>query len=141
GRVLGRYVVLAVLLANVAPASRVANAQAACQLSGGFAQLQAQLPDRVGTCTGAESSRPELGEATQSTTNGVLIYHVVDGLVSFSDGSHTWVMDPSGQVQVRGGNERFPFEFNGDGLPLVGQPAPANNGPDPTASVPVLSVE
>jgi len=51
------------------------------------------------------------------------------------------VLDPSGQVQVRGIDERFPWEFNGDGLPLVGQPAPNTNGPCPTAPVRVLAVE
>src|SRR5207302_956705 len=34
-----------------------------------------------------------------------------------------------------------PFEFNGDGFPLVGQPAPQINGPCPTSAVQVLAVE
>ena len=113
----------------------------ACQLSGGFAQLAAQVPDRVGTCQGAEAVRTELGEVTQPTSAGVLAYHTLDGVVSFSDGSHAWVLDPSGQVQVRDVNERFPFEFNGDGLPLVGQPGPQVNGACPTPPVRVLAVE
>src|SRR5205823_4457295 len=94
-------------------------AQSDCQLTGGFALLQSQIPDRVGTCTGAEIDRIELGEATQPTSSGQLVYHAVDGVVSFSDGAHTWVLDPTGQVQLRGVNERFPWEFNGDGFPLV----------------------
>jgi zinc/manganese transport system substrate-binding protein len=65
----------------------------------------------------------------------------VDGALSFSDGSHTWVIDPNGQVQVRNVNERFSFEFNGDGFPIVGQPAPTTNGPCPTTPVQVLAVE
>ncbi|MBV9329724.1 MAG: zinc ABC transporter substrate-binding protein [Chloroflexi bacterium] len=130
------------LLASFAPLlAPPAFAQAACQLSGGFAQLQAQLPDLVGACSGSATSRPELGEATQPTSNGRLIYHTVDGIVSFSDGSHTWVLDPNGQVQVRNVDERFPFEFNGDGFPLVGQPAPQVNGVCPTAPLSVLAVE
>jgi zinc/manganese transport system substrate-binding protein len=116
-------------------------AQSACQLSGGFAQLAAQIPDRVGTCQGSVDSHLELGEATQPTSNGLLVYHTIDGVVSFSDGAHTWVLDPSGQVQVRNVNERFAFEFNGDGLPLVGQPGPSINGPCPTTPVRVLAVE
>jgi zinc/manganese transport system substrate-binding protein len=116
-------------------------AQTSCQLTGGFAQLQAQIPDIVGTCQGAEVDRIELGEATQPTTTGRLAYHTVDGVVSFSDGTHTWVLDPSGQVQVRGVNERFPFEFNGDGFPLVGAPAPQISGPCPASVVRVLAVE
>jgi ABC-type Zn uptake system ZnuABC Zn-binding protein ZnuA len=51
------------------------------------------------------------------------------------------VLDPSGQVQARGANERFPFEFNGDGFPLVGQPGPQINGPCPKSPVQVLAVE
>jgi zinc/manganese transport system substrate-binding protein len=118
-----------------------AMAQANCQLSGGFSLLQSQIPDQVGTCQGPEVDRVELGEATQPTTNGLLVYHAVDSVVSFSDGTHTWVLDPSGQVQVRGVNERFPFEFNGDGFPLVGTPGPQINGPCPASTVQVLAVE
>ena len=117
------------LLATLVLSNSTAFAQSACQLSGGFAQLAAQLPDRVGTCQGNVDSHLELGEATQATTNGLLVYHTIDGVVSFSDGFHTWVLDPNGQVQVRQVNERFPWEFNGDGLPLVGQPGPSINGP------------
>jgi zinc/manganese transport system substrate-binding protein len=112
-----------------------------CQLTGGFALLANQIPDRVGACQGAEVDRLELGEATQPTSNGRLVYHTVDGVVSFTDGFHTWVLDPNGEVQVRDVNERFPFEFNGDGLPLVGQPGPQINGPCPTAPVRILAVE
>ena len=129
------------LLASLAMPGSAVHAQSACQLTGGFALLQSQIPDRVGTCSGAEVDRIELGEATQPTTSGRLVYHTVDGVVSFSDGSHTWVLDSNGQAQVRGVDERFPWEFNGDGLPLVGQPAPQINGPCPTAAVKVLAVE
>jgi zinc/manganese transport system substrate-binding protein len=51
------------------------------------------------------------------------------------------VLDPNAQVQVRNVNERFSFEFNGDGFPLVGQPASTANGPCPTAPAAVLAVE
>ena len=136
-----RLGLMVALLASLAVASPPAFAQSACQLTGGFAQLQAQIPDRVGTCQGDVSSRPELGEATQRTTNGLLVYHTLDGVVSFSDGFHTWVLDPNGQVQVRNTGERFSFEFNGDGLPLVGQSGPQTNGPCPTAPLKVLAVE
>src|SRR5438067_7259853 len=111
-----------------------------CQLTVGLA-LQSQIPDIVGICRGAEVDRLELGEATQPTTNGRLVYHTLDSIVSFSDSAQTWVLDPGGQVQVRNANERFPFEFNGDGLPLVGQPGPQINGPCPTSAVQVLAVE
>jgi zinc/manganese transport system substrate-binding protein len=42
---------------------------------------------------------------------------------------------------MRGLNERFPFEFNGDGFPLVGQAATNANGPCPIPPVSVLAVE
>jgi zinc/manganese transport system substrate-binding protein len=115
--------------------------QAACQLTGGFALLQSQIPDQVGTCSGAAIDQPELGETIQPTTNGNLVYHAVDGVVSFNTEEQAWVLDPSGQAQLRGVNERFPWEFNGDGLPLVGQPASEINGLCPTAPVQVLAVE
>jgi zinc/manganese transport system substrate-binding protein len=136
-----RFGLVIALLTSLALPSSPALAQTACQLTGGFAQLQAQIPDRVGTCTGAEVDRIELGEATQPTTNGRLVYHTVDGVVSFSDGTHTWALDPSGQAQMRGVNERFPWEFNGDGFPLVGEPAPQINGPCPSTPTRVLAVE
>jgi len=50
--------------------------------------------------------------------------HSVDNAISFSDGSHTWVLDPNLQVQARNVSERFPFEFNGDGFPLVASRPP-----------------
>jgi zinc/manganese transport system substrate-binding protein len=131
--------VLALLASLALPGARVA-AQS-CQLSGGFAQLASQIPDQVGTCQGAQIDRVELGESTQPTTNGRLVYHSVDGVVSFTDGNHTWVLDPNGQAQVRNTDERFPFEFNGDGFPLVGQPSRQLNGPCPASPTKVLAVE
>lgn len=129
------------LLGLMVPVAPVA-AQSACQLGGTFALLQSQIPDRVGTCSGAQVDRPELGETTQPTTNGVLVYHTIDQVVSFSDGSsHVWVLDPNGQAQMRGLDERFSWEFNGDGFPLIGQTDQQINGPCPTAPVKVLAVE
>jgi zinc/manganese transport system substrate-binding protein len=118
-----------------------AAAQAACSFRGGFAQLAALIPDRVGTCTADEQYRPDQGLSTQQTSTGAFIWHSVDGAISFSDGSHTWVLDPTGQVQVRGVAERFPFEFNGDGFPLAGQPPTTANAACPTQPMAVLAVE
>src|SRR6266851_1020116 len=117
GEMTSRHMLLSfALLASLALPSAPALAQS-CQLTGGFAVLASQIPDRVGTCQGAEIDRIELGESTQPTTNGRLVYHTLDGVVSFSDGMHTCVLDPNAQVQVRNANERFPFEFNGDAFP------------------------
>ncbi|HEV7664873.1 MAG TPA: zinc ABC transporter substrate-binding protein [Chloroflexota bacterium] len=117
------------------------SAQASCSFRGGFAQLQSQIPDRVGTCLTDENYRVDIGESYQPTSNGALVWHSVDGAISFSDGAHAWVLDPNAQVQVRNVNERFPFEFNGDGFPLAGQLPSTTNGPCPTAPVAVLAVE
>lgn len=134
----GLILVLAVhLLLPALPAA----AQAACSFRGGFAQLQALIPDRVGSCTADEQYRPDQGLSTQQTTNGTLIWHSVDDALTFSDGFHTWVLDPTGHVQARGVNERFPFEFNGDGFPIAGQPPTSANGACPRQPVAVLAVE
>lgn len=136
-----RFAVIFALLATpLTPAFPVA-ARAACTFQGAFAQLQTQIPDRVGTCLTDERYRPDTGESYQQASNGALVWHSVDGAASFSDGVHTWVLDPNAQVQVRNVNERFPFEFNGDGFPRVGEPGTAANGPCPTSPVAVLAVE
>src|SRR5689334_13165663 len=130
------------LLASLALAAfALPQSQANCQVANTFALLQSQIPDRVGACRAPAEDRIELGETTQPTTTGRFVYRAVDGSVSFSDGSQTWVMDPSGQVQTRTVDERFAFEFNGDGLPVVGQPAQQINGPCPTTPITVLAVE
>jgi zinc/manganese transport system substrate-binding protein len=137
-----RFALTLVLLLGLAlPAARVM-AQSGCQLSGTFALLQSQIPERVGTCSGPRADHSELGETTQPTTNGTLVYHSIDQVVTFSDGtSHVWVLDPNGQVQTRGTDERFPWEFNGDGFPLAGQSDQQLNGACPTPPVRVLAVE
>ena len=136
-----RIVLTLSLLATLVVAPGAVSAQTGCQFRGGFAQLRALIPDTVGTCQEDEQYRPDTGQSTQRTSNGTLVWHSVDGALSFSDGFHTWVLDPNGQVQVRNPNERFPFEFNGDGFPIVGQPAPSTNGPCPTTPLSVLAVE
>jgi len=112
-----------------------------CRFGGELAQLQARIPDVVGNCLEDERARPEVGLSSQRTANGLLEWHATDAVAEFSDGARTWVLDPYGQVQTRGNNERFPFEFNGDGLPLVGQGSPNVDGPCPTAPLAVLAVE
>jgi zinc/manganese transport system substrate-binding protein len=136
-----RFGLIAILAATLLLPALPAAAQASCAFRGGFAQLQALIPDRVGTCAADEQYRPDQGLSTQQTTNGTLLWHSVDGAITFSDGFHAWVLDPNGQVQVRGVAERFPFEFNGDGFPLVGQAGSSANGTCPTSPVNVLAVE
>jgi zinc/manganese transport system substrate-binding protein len=136
-----RFGLIFVLAVNFLLPALPAAAQASCAFHGGFAQLAALVPDRVGTCTADEQYRPDQGLSTQQTSTGAFIWHAVDGAISFSDGSHTWVLDPNGQVQLRGVAERFPFEFNGDGFPLAGQPSATTNAACPAQPVAVLAVE
>ena len=49
-----------------------------------------------------------MGDTLQPTSTGQMVLRSVDGLVSFSDATQTYVLDPSGKVQVRGPRERFP---------------------------------
>lgn len=133
----GLVVVGACVLAACAPAAD----HGGCSLADAFVRLQSALPDRVGVCTGPVDEQPELGQLTQPTTQGQLLFQSVDGVASFSDGMQTWLLDAAGQVQVREADERFAWEFNGDGWPLVGQPLPTINGPCPTEPVRVLAVE
>jgi len=136
-----RFGLISVLAFNLLLPALPAAAQTGCSVRGGFAQLAALIADRVGTCTSDEHYRPEQGLSTQQTSTGTFSWHSLDGAISFSDGFHTWVLDPAGQVQVRGVAERFPFEFNGDGFPLAGQASPMSNAACPTQPVAVLAVE
>jgi zinc/manganese transport system substrate-binding protein len=134
--------VLALILALPLLPAAAAAAQAACSFHGGFAALHDQAADRVGRCTDNETYRPDLGESIQHTTTGQLTWRALDGWTAFSDGTNTWVLDPSGQAQVRPVDRRFPWESNLDGFLLVGQDAPNGlDGPCPTAVVNVLAVE
>jgi zinc/manganese transport system substrate-binding protein len=134
--------VLALASALLCATSAAASAQAACSFRGGFATLASQLPDRVGSCTDAETYRPDIGESIQHTTTGQLTWRALDDWTSFSDGTNAWVLDATGQAQVRPVDRRFSWESNLDGFLLVGQDGPAGlNGPCPTSPVRVLAVE
>lgn len=113
-----------------------------CAIGSAFTALAAQLSSVVGTCTAAERSYPQVGQTLQPTTTGLLVASDLDQTLSFSDGTQVWVRDPTSQaVQVRGPRERFPFEFDGDGWPLVGQPAANADGACPAQPLAVLAVE
>jgi zinc/manganese transport system substrate-binding protein len=138
-----RFATVLVLALGLLPTtSGAAFAQAACSFHGGFATLASQVPDHVGSCTDNENYRPDIGESIQHTTTGQFTWRALDGWTSFSDGTSTWVLDPSGQAQARPVDRRFTWESNLDGFLLVGQDAPNGlNGPCPTTPVKVLAVE
>jgi len=129
------------LVAAVAAVPYWGLARAGCSVGSRFLSLRAAVGDVVGNCVEEERFRPELGMATQRTSNGTLVWNSLDGVTSFSDGVRTWVLDPSGQVVERGALERLPFEFNGDGLPLVGSHPASTDGPCPVEPLVVVAVE
>src|ERR1700674_1092418 len=79
-----RFGLIFVLALNVLRPALPAAAQASCSFRGGFAQLAALIPDRVGTCSADEQYRPDQGSSTQTTSTGTLVWHSVDGALSFS---------------------------------------------------------
>jgi zinc/manganese transport system substrate-binding protein len=131
------FMVVAVVASACAPMP----SKAGCQLNPAMATLASQIPDQVGTCQGAQVEHVEIGQTWQPTTRGTLVYSSIDKLASFSDASQTWVLDPGGQAQTRPMEERFSFEFNGDGFPVVGQSTPTGDATCPSAPVTVLAVE
>jgi zinc/manganese transport system substrate-binding protein len=129
---------LASLFAASAPAEA---ATPACQFRLGFLQLQSQIPDIVGNCLDNDYVNVTNGDTNQDTTNGQLVWRKADGVLAFTNGANSWVVDPNGNVQERDNDERFAWEFNGDGLPVVGQSTPAIDGPCPVPPIPVVAVE
>src|SRR2546423_8672412 len=59
-----------------------------CQLSGGFAHLLAQVPDRVVPFQGTEVVRPGLGVVQQPTSTGGFVCHTLDAVLSLRDRRH-----------------------------------------------------
>jgi hypothetical protein len=73
--------------------------------------------------TVCERSRRDLdvcraGDAIQHTTGGLLVWRKLDNWTTFTDGFHTWVNGPYG-LQERLNDQRFGWEANPDGLPVV----------------------
>jgi len=137
--------VLALLLALLAAALGGARAVAACSFSGGFATLHDALPDVVGACAGDVSYSGESGDATQTTTRGLLVWRKADNWTAFTNGSTTWVLGPCG-LQSRPNDQRFAWEQGGacDDPVLLAAPTAesAGNGspgaPPPAAPPPTL---
>jgi len=131
---------LAVIAAMVMalPAAMPAAGAADCRFVLGFAALAAVLPqDEVGQCLDNEQHNPANGDGLQHTTGGLLVWrkHPQAGTrnwTAFTDGYHTWINGPNG-LEERLNSQRFPWEANRDGLPVVtdhpvGQPpAPRPN--------------
>lgn len=90
-----------------------------CQFVLGFKSLHDMLPSTVGSCTDDEGHNPANGDALQHTSGGLLFWRKADNWTAFTDGYHTWVNGPNG-LQERLNTQRFRWEANPDGLPMVG---------------------
>ncbi|HEV7214121.1 MAG TPA: DUF4232 domain-containing protein [Chloroflexota bacterium] len=101
---------------------------AGCRLILGFAALQNLIPSVVGACLDDEQHSPLTGDGLQHTTRGLLVWRKADNVTAFSDGFRTWVRGPFG-AQERLNTQRFPWEANPAGLPLVVPVAPALQKP------------
>jgi N-acetylneuraminic acid mutarotase len=89
-----------------------------CQFILGFLTLHDVDPVDVGECLADQSFAPN-GDAVQGTTKGLLVWRKADNWTAFTDGYRTWVNGPGGLKQ-RLNSQRFPWEANPTGLPLVG---------------------
>ena len=102
-----------------------------CRFVLGFAALETLIPMQVGTCLDDEAHNPVNGDTLQRTSGGLLVWRKADNRTAFTDGYHTWVNGPEG-LRERLNSQRFPWEANPDGLPLVG--APSGHGCGSTAA-------
>jgi hypothetical protein len=89
-----------------------------CQFQLGFQTLHDLDPVDVGNCVEDETHDPVSGDALQHTTKGLLVWRKADNWTAFTNGYHTWINGPNGLV-MRLNSERFSWEANPQGLPLV----------------------
>jgi hypothetical protein len=116
-------VIIACLLMASFGRPPLANA-AACRFVLGFAALHGLVPGVVGACLEDEQHNPLTGDGMQHTTRGLLVWRKADNRTAFTDGYRTWVLGPFG-MQQRLNAQRFPWEANPAGLPVVGPAPPA----------------
>ena len=137
-----RLILVLALLASLAlPAAPALAQSSSCTFQGGFATIQAAIPSNVGQCIDSATTDQDTGDMLQHTTGGVFAYRNADNSTSFSDGTTTWLIDPSGNVVSRAANQALAWEFNPDGYPLVGSNGPVADGACPTNPVQAIAVE
>ncbi|MFN8498682.1 MAG: hypothetical protein U0641_12590 [Anaerolineae bacterium] len=120
----GRFLVLGVvvmaalgaLLLSSITAAPPAQAQG-CQYTMGFRAIYDQIPDDVGPCVTNEQYDPD-GNSHQQTANGLMEWRKADNFTAFTDGYRSWVNGPCG-LEMRLNAQRFPWEANSEGLPVV----------------------
>ena len=79
------------------------------------------IPQTVGACLENEHHNPENGDGLQATVGGLLVWRKADNWTAFTDGYRTWINGPNG-LQQRLNSQRFVWEANPDGLPVIGSP-------------------
>ncbi len=119
---------LLALLVTLAPSAAMPApvGAAGCQFELGFLTLQQAIPDVVGSCLTNVQYDPANGDALQPTTGGLLVWRKFDNFTAFTDGYNTWLNGPFG-LQTRLNSQRFAWEFNPDGLPIVPPPVPGDS--------------
>ena len=88
-----------------------------CQFVLGFATIQQQIPQIVGSCLTNEVFDAQ-GNSNQMTTNGMMQWRKADNFTAFTDGFRSWVNGPCG-LEMRLNSQRFPWEANPEGLQVV----------------------
>jgi hypothetical protein len=99
---------VALSLATFAPVGVSLASAAGCSFSGGFATLDAMIPNTVGGCLGNPSTLSN-GNTVQQTTVGLMAFNPADSVPEFTDGNTTWVLGPDG-LQSRPNDQRFDYE-------------------------------
>lgn len=126
--VLAFLMLVASLLGPLLVPAKAVNAQT-CQFILGFQTLHNLIPNIVGDCLENEHFNPQNGDALQLTTGtntdgsvgGELVWRKADNFTAFTDGFNTWVNGPFG-LQMRLNSERFFWETNPEGLPIIPTP-------------------
>ena len=113
----------------------VAHAQARCGFVLGFASMRQLVGATVvGDCRANEAFNPSNGNAEQPTQRGLMVWRKADNWTAFTDGFRTWVNGPFG-LQQRLNVERYSWEADSAGHPIVSPPPPAQSLADPAAPV------
>lgn len=107
------------LFMGLSPASAALAQAAPCRFQLGFATIAALIPQQVGQCTDNEGHNSTNGDALQHSTGGLLVWRKADNWTAFTDGYHSWINGPNG-LQQRLNTERFSWEADPEGLPVVG---------------------
>jgi hypothetical protein len=115
----------------------VTGAQPTCALAPVFEPFRDAVgAEIVGECSG-NPSETSTGDLTQTTTRGVLVHRIADGVTAFTDDTTTWLDGPEG-LQSRANADRLAWEPPVE-TPVASQPAPPVTSNMPPASATKLT--